>query len=224
MANPLPSSITRAQAATPRRLNTADLAWAAALLAQATAVHPAVRYVCTGPAAAHQQHWLLKQLLTLAFRHGVAYTNAAGTALALWLNPTQSTVPWALRLRLAAIWHLGWAGSQRLRQLLGTMSWLRHQSLTGPHHLLLAMVVHPAAQGRGEGRRLLAATLALRKAPLPCYFSAQIPAQLAFYQGLGFELAGHCTVGKGPAGLLSNWGLLRPGELSTTAGPGSGRE
>lgn len=205
-------STVQAQPAVPRRLEAADLAWATALLAQATAAHPAVRYVCTGPAAGGQQRWLLKRLLALALRHGVAYTNAAGTALVLWLAPARPAAAWTLWLALlpAAAWQLGWAGAGRLRRLLSTAAWLRRQSLASPHHLLLAVAVHPLAQGRGEGRRLLAATLALRRAPLPCYFSAQVPAQLAFYQGLGFQLAGHCTVDKGPAGLLSNWGLLRP--------------
>lgn len=211
MLNHLPPSVSRASAA-PRRLEAADRVWAAALLAEATAAHPAVRFVCAGPAAARQQQWLLKWLLALALRHGVAYTNAAGTALALWLGPGQPALPraWRVALLPAAVWRLGWAGGRRLRRLLGTVAWLRHQSLAGPHHLLLAVAVRPAAQGRGEGRRLLAATLALRQTPpLPCYFSTQAPAQLAFYQGLGFELAGHCTVGEGPAGLLSNWGLRR---------------
>lgn len=198
--------------AIPRRLETADLGWAAVLLEQALAAHPALAYVCGRPAKAGSQHWLLKQLLDYVFRHGVAYTNAAGNALVLWLNPTELHQPWGMQLwlLLPAIRRLGWAGSRRLHRLLRTMAWLRRQSLAGPHHLLLGVAVHPVAQGRGEGRRLLAATLALRQSPLPCYFSGQVPAQLAFYQGLGFELAGHCTVGEGPDGVLSNWGLLRP--------------
>jgi GNAT superfamily N-acetyltransferase len=197
--------------AIPRRLETTDLDWAAVLLTQALAAHPVLHYVCAPPAAARRQRWLLKQLLDYVFRHGVAYTNAAGTALVLWLHPTEGARPWTLQFRLLpAIRHLGWAGSRRLRRLIRTVAWLRRQSLAGPHHLLLGVAVHPLAQGRGEGRRLLAATLALRCSPLPCYFSGQVPTQLAFYQGLGFELAGHCTVGEGPDGMLSNWGLLRP--------------
>jgi GNAT superfamily N-acetyltransferase len=203
--------VAQGQDTGPRWLKAADLGWATALLTAATVVHPAIRYVCAGPAAAQQQRWLMRLLLILTLRHGMAYTNAANTALVLWLNPTAPPMLWAWRLAMlpAAVWHLGLAGSQRCHRLLSTMAWLRHQSLGGPHHLLLAVAVHPSAQGRGEGRRLLTATLALRQSSWPCYFSSQIPAQLAFYQGLGFELAGHCAVGWGPAGLLSNWGLLR---------------
>jgi hypothetical protein len=73
-----------------RRLEAADQAWATALLMQAAAGHPALRYVCTGPAAEQQQQWLLAQLLALVLRHGGAYANTAGTALALWLGPRQA--------------------------------------------------------------------------------------------------------------------------------------
>ncbi|MBJ6111491.1 GNAT family N-acetyltransferase [Hymenobacter sp. BT523] len=211
MHHPLFVRSHSAASALPRRLEAADVAWATALLLRATAAHPALRYVCGGPSAAGQ-YWLLKQLLLLVLRHGAAYTNAPGTALALWLGPAQAAAARTTRLRLlpATLWHLGWAGHRRLGRLLSTMTWLRRHGVAGPHHLLLGVAVLPEAQGRGEGRRLLASTLALRQTPLPCYFSTQVPAQLAFYQGMGFTLAGHCPVGDGPDGPLSNWGLLRP--------------
>lgn len=197
-----------------RRLEASDWPWATVLLTQALAGHPALRYVCadaTGPAA----RWLLGQLLVLTLRYGGAYTNAAGTALALWLGPGQTAYRRGLLLSwLPAVWHLGWAGSQRLRRLLRTTNWLRRQLLTGPHHQLLVLAVHPLARGAGEGRRLFQATLALRQAsPLPCYLSIQVPEQLAFYQRQGFGLTGHCAVGEGPAGQLTIWGLLRSASL-----------
>lgn len=196
--------------AAPRRLAPADCSWALPLLLAATAGHPALRYVCDGPAAPRRHRWLLEQLLAYTLRCGVAYGNAAGTALALWRGPHHAA-GWYLYVRLFVLapWHLGWAGSYRLRRLLRTQAWLRHQTLEVPHHQLLAVAAHPSHQGRGEGRRLLAATLALRGATgQPCYFSLQVPAQLAFYQGLGFSLLGHCAVGTGPAGPLSTWSLL----------------
>lgn len=194
-----------------RRLEAADLAWATALLTVAAAGHPALGYVCPGPAAELRHRWLLQRLLALALHHGGAYANAPGTALALWLGPQQLAAAWSLRLALLpAAWHLGWGSSQRLRRLLRTSAWLRHQSLAEPHHLLLTVAVHPEARGRGEGQRLLAATLALRQPALPCYFSTQLPSQLPFYQRQGFALTGHCVVGQGAHGLLTNWSLLRP--------------
>ena len=216
MANPSPLTSLRtptlvATSTAACRLEVTDQRWATRLLTQAAAGHPALSYVCAGPAA-EQQQWLLEQLLALALRHGGAYANAAGTALALWLGPQQMAAAWDLRLALlTATWHLGWAGQQRLRRLVRTAAWLRHQSLAEPHHLLLTVAVHPEARGRGEGRRLLAATLALRQPDLlPCQFSTQVPSQLPFYQRQGFALTGHCVVGRGPYGQLSNWSLLRP--------------
>ena len=205
------TSFFAAAPAAARRLEVADLGWATDLLVAALAGHPALRYVCDGPAAPARHTWLVRQLLECAVRCGSAYANAAGTAAVLWLGPDLSAAAWHLRLRVlpAAAWHLGWAGSRRLQRLLRTQAWLRHQNLSGPHHLLLALGVPPAARGAGEGRRLLSATLALRQASgLPCYFSLQVPTQLPFYQSYGFGLAGHCPVGTGPAGPLSTWGLL----------------
>ncbi len=217
MADLSPSTSSRTpnlavSSAAARRLEVADQDWATRLLTQAAAGHPALGYVCDGPTAEQQQQWLLEQLLALALRHGGAYANATGTALALWLGPRQAAAAWDLRLvLLTATWHLGWASQQRLRQLLRTAAWLRHQSLAEPHHLLLTVAVHPDVRGRGEGRRLLAATLALRQPDLlPCQFSTQVPSQLPFYQRQGFALTGHCVVGHGPHGQLSNWSLLRP--------------
>lgn len=207
-----------ASAATARRLDPADLAWAVPLLVQATAGHPALRYVCDGPAAPRRHYWLLARLLVYTLHYGVAYANAAGTALVLWLGPDHSALAWSwhLGLLLLAPWHLGWAGSRRLRRLLRTQAWLRRQTLNAPHHQLLAVAAHCGAQGQGEGRRLLAATLALRCATgQPCYLSLQVPAQLAYYQGLGFVLLGHCAVGIGPAGPLSTWGLLFQNQSSS---------
>lgn len=194
-----------------RRLEADDLPWATTLLMQAVADHPALRYVCadaTGPAA----RWLLSQLLALTLRYGSAYTNADNTALALWLGSSQTAFRRGMLLsRVPAAWHLGWGSYQRLRRLLRTTSWLRGQQSGGLHHLLLAVVVHPSARGAGAGRRLLHTTLAVRQASrLPCYFSCQVPEQLAFYQRQGFALTGHCAVGEGPAGQLTTWALLRP--------------
>lgn len=206
---PAPTSSPPATALAARRLALADLPWATALLAGATARHPALHYVSAAPAA---QRWLLGRLLACAVRYGGAYANAAGTALVLWLGPDLAAATWHLRLRLlpAAAWHLGWAASRRLRHLLRTEAWLRRQSVAGPHYLLLALAVAPAARGQGEGHRLLAATLALRQAGgLPCYTSSQLPPQLPFYQRHGFGLAGHCAVGGEAAGALHTWGLLR---------------
>lgn len=210
-ATTAPRRLAALPAPAARRLEPADLAWALPLLLAAAAGHPALRYVCDGPAAPRRHRWLLAQLLAYTLRHGVAYSNAAGTSLVLWLGPERAASAWRLHLGLLLLapWRLGWAGSRRLRRLLRTQAWLRHQTLEAPHHLLLGVATHPAARGRGEGRRLLAATLALRGAAgQPCYFSTQVPTQLAFYQGLGFALLGHCAVGLGPAGPLSTWGLL----------------
>ncbi|WP_345233071.1 GNAT family N-acetyltransferase [Hymenobacter saemangeumensis] len=200
--------------ATPaRHLEADDMPWATELLIAALTEHPVMRYICQGPAEAEQKRWLLQGLLRFGMRYGTVYANAGRTALAIWLPPGRVAITPARLLRAgllpAAPWRLGLAGFKRLRRLLRASSWLRRQSLSTPHHHLLALVVHPDAQGLGVGRRLLLATLAVRRtAQAPSYLSTQVPAHLPFYQRLGFQVVGHCSVGEGPTALI-DWGMLR---------------
>jgi ribosomal protein S18 acetylase RimI-like enzyme len=55
---------------------------------------------------------------------------------------------------------------------------------------LQAMGVHPRAQRRGVGRRLLSPTLALAdEAGLPCHLHTSDPANIAYYERFGFEVS-----------------------------------
>ncbi|HEX8326751.1 MAG TPA: GNAT family N-acetyltransferase [Hymenobacter sp.] len=207
--------------ASVRRLEPADLGWATALLVAACAELPVLRYCCTGPAAAAQRAWVLRQLLRFGLRFGRVYTNAEGSALAVWLSTKQPTATLYQLVRAgllpAALWHFGWAGFQRLRSVRTTAAALQRQS-TGlvEHYHLVALVVAPAYRGRGVGRRMLQAALAAMQAThAPCYLDTQQPEQLIFFQRLGFQLTGHCQLGP-EANAPVNWGLVRP---STPDGP-----
>jgi len=92
-------------------------------------------------------------------------------------------------------------------------AWLRRHSVNAAgHYYLLALAVAPAARGRGLGRRLLHASLAAMQAQgAPCYLATQRPAELAFFQRLGFRLTGQCLAGQ-DAATPTNWGLLREGQ------------
>lgn len=55
---------------------------------------------------------------------------------------------------------------------------------------LQAMGVHPRAQRRGVGRRLLTPTLALAdESALPCHLHTSDPANIAYYERFGFEVS-----------------------------------
>jgi ribosomal protein S18 acetylase RimI-like enzyme len=197
------------------RLGVADLGWATALLADACADHPMLRHCCTGPAAAPQRAWLLGRLLRFGLRYGRVYANAERTALAVWLGPGQLAASrWQLLragLLPAALWRLDRHSWRRVRHYLAATAWLRRQSMASPrHHYLLALAVQPAQRGRGLGRRLLHATLALTQATdaTACYAETQVAEQLPFYQRLGFQLTGQCPAGPG-APWLTTWGLVR---------------
>jgi GNAT superfamily N-acetyltransferase len=199
-----------------RRLEPADLAWATALLEAAGADHPMLNFCCPGPERNPQRAWLLEQLLRFGLRYGRVYANADASALAVWLRPERSAATLGRLLRTgllpAALWHLEWRGMQRLRHYLGATAWLRRQSLTAsPHHYLLALAVRPNVRGLGLGRRLLQATMAVMQAPpTPCYLDTQRPAELVFFQRMGFRLIGQCPAGHGPDA-PTNWGLMREG-------------
>lgn len=197
------------------RLRAADLGWATALLAAAGADHPVLRHCCPGPAAAAQRSWLLGRLLRFGLRYGRVYANAERTALAVWLGPGQPAASWWQLLRAgvwpAVLWRLEWRSWRRVRHYLAATAWLRRQSMASPgHHYLLALAVQPAQRGRGLGRRLLHATLALTQATsaTACYAETQVPEQLPFYQRQGFQLTGQCPAGPG-APWLTTWGLMR---------------
>jgi ribosomal protein S18 acetylase RimI-like enzyme len=55
---------------------------------------------------------------------------------------------------------------------------------------LQAMGVHPRAQGRGVGTRLLTPTLALAdESALPCHLHTSDPANIGYYERFGFEVS-----------------------------------
>lgn len=199
-----------------RRLEPADLVWATALLEMSCAGHPVLEYCCVGPDAKSKRLWLLEQLLRFGLRFGRVYTNADASAVAVWLGPGHpaATLYQLLRTGLlpAALWRLNWGGFQRLRHYLVATSWLRRHSLEATtHYYLLALAVRPDARSRGLGRRLLQATLvAMQATHAACYIDAQHPAQLGFFQRLGFRLTGQCPTGH-DASAPTNWGLMREG-------------
>ena len=199
-----------------RRLEPADLVWATALLEVSCAEHPVLAYCCAGPDAQSKRLWLLEQLLRFGLRFGRVYTNADASAVAVWLGPGHpaATLYQLLRTGLlpAALWRLDWGGFRRLWHYLGATAGLRRHSVAmSAHYYLLALAVRPKARGLGLGRRLLQATLvAMQATHAPCYLDAQHPAQLGFFQRLGFRLAGQCATGH-EASAPTNWGLIREG-------------
>jgi ribosomal protein S18 acetylase RimI-like enzyme len=199
-----------------RRLEPADLVWATALLESSCAEHPVLAYCCAGADAQGKRLWLLEQLLRFGLRFGRVYTNTDSSAVAVWLGPGHpaATLYKLLRTGLlpTALWRLDWTGFQRLRHYLVATAWLRRHSVAATtHYYLLALAVRPSARGRGLGRRLLQATLvAMQATHAPCYIDTQHPAQLGFFQRLGFRLMGQCATGQDTAA-PTNWGLVREG-------------
>jgi GNAT superfamily N-acetyltransferase len=83
---------------------------------------------------------------------------------------------------------LGTEGSRNYHAIINFMSTLSERHVPNEAWYLSIVGVHPAAQGKGLGQRLLEPTLeeasAQRKV---CYLETFTPRNLVFYQRLGFE-------------------------------------
>jgi len=194
-----------------QRLGAADLAWATELLGVALAEYPLWAYLQVG-ARGLAATWLLRGLLRFGLRYGAVYANPEHNALALWLpGRVRATLERLLRVGLlpGAVWQLGLAGYRRLHHWLKANDWLQQHSAPLLHQQLLVLAVHPAARGRGVGRRLLLATLAARQPTRqPCCIVTTDARQLPFFQRLGFQVVGHCPIDAATPTLM-DWALVR---------------
>lgn len=85
---------------------------------------------------------------------------------------------------------------------------LRREMAPRPHWYLVLLGVDPDHQGQGLGTALLNPVLQrAREEGIPCYLETSDPANLPFYERLGFRVVGHRQI---PGGGPDLWGMLRP--------------
>ena len=150
----------------------------------------------------------LSSMWSVMARHGYLPAGAStlvpgGDGAALWMPP-------GLRLDEAF-----WAehGGEFVRGLDGDLERISQLSHamdechpTDDHWYLLAIGVHPHAQGRGLGGVLLAHTLAQADAARqPAYLEATSPRSRVLYERFGFEVISELHPGDGP----TLWGMWR---------------
>lgn len=147
----------------------------------------------------------------IALWHGLALTTPGLEGVALWMPPGQTDS--SLRdYFLASLGMLdvrfvltAW---RRLRDIEPFVERLHHECLPHPHWYLAVLGVHPAAQKRGVGGRLIAAGLERAdRDGLPCYLETMSEENVAFYQKRGFQIARQVTL---PGTTLPLWAMVRP--------------
>jgi GNAT superfamily N-acetyltransferase len=173
----------------------------AALLAEAFAADPGMRYICQAKRAGYERrlaNWFgatlrlqcdnQQPILTL-HDHGEIVGSATLTNPATRLT-SGSMARWVGGL----LTQVGWVSLWRsMRYILRLEDYYPQQ----PHHRLEFIAVSPICQGSGYGRRLLAdihQLVADDEASTGLWPETTNPAKVGFYQHLGYALTDHVTM------------------------------
>ena len=137
-------------------------------------------------------------LLDLRLDFGAVWITDDSSAVTTWerpgglpIEPEERDARWAPVLA-----EFGRGERRRLRALMGAAD--AHKP-TSPHWYLAVAAVAPRAQGRGVGRRVIAAgTDEADAAGVPTVLDTATPANIAIYRRLGFETVAEFTLPDGP--------------------------
>jgi GNAT superfamily N-acetyltransferase len=167
---------------------------AARILVESHAEYPAFRHLIADPA--RRRKALAPFMLAAArdtARHGrcdVAYDGTEPLGTALWLPPGGWPASAQRKLRMMpgivrAMWIAGRAAPAWSR----TGAALERDFVAEPAWYLLALGVHPAAQRRGVGRRLLLPVIEDATATgTACVLHTSDPANVEYYKRYGFDV------------------------------------
>ncbi|HEX6888664.1 MAG TPA: GNAT family N-acetyltransferase [Candidatus Nanopelagicales bacterium] len=147
--------------------------------------------------------------LEFGLRYGVVRQSHGGGCVAIWVPPGQMSLGRMIRCGLLTVpLRTGLGPMARFAGANGVMDTIHKRHMRGPHWELLIVAVDPALQGGGHGTALLREGLARVDASgLPCYLATNTPANLPFYERLGFTVLEEASLGRGgpPA-----WAMRRP--------------
>ena len=149
--------------------------------------------------------------LDFGMRYGRVTQTDGGRGVAIWVPPGESmTLPRLLRCgMLAAPFQVGFGPMARFAGANAVMDKVHASHVSGAHWQLLIVAVDPDLQGTGRGAALVREGLEQADTDaVPCYLDTSQPANLPFYERLGFTVEEEARLGKGgpPA-----WGMLRQG-------------
>ena len=147
--------------------------------------------------------------LEYGLRYGYVRQSDKGRCVAIWIPPGKPMSPGRMvRCGMLAVpLRTGLRPLARFGGANGVMDKIHKRHMSGPHWELLIVGVDPALQGRGRGSALVRDGLARAdESGLPCYLNTNTPANVPFYERLGFSVLEEATLGKdGPAA----WAMRR---------------
>ncbi len=176
------------------------------------------RWVFPDPATRPRRLRRLNRVpLEYGLRYGYVRQSDEGRCVAIWIPPGEPMSPGRMVRSgmLAVPFRTGLGPLARFGGANGVMDKIHKRHMGGPHWELLIVGVDPALQGRGRGSALVRDGLARAdESGLPCYLNTNTPANVPFYEQLGFSVLEEATLGKdGPTA----WAMRREAIPQTPA-------
>ena len=177
------------------RLDRAGAREAGDVIATSHADYPGFRYVFPDPGVRRKVlHPFMAVTARDASVHGYALIARGDDSVlgaALWMPPGTFPLSGIRKARMTGgLLRVAVAARRSLPAFMRLGTALEHAHPPGPSWYLEALGVHPRAQRRGVGTRLMAPALALAdEAGLPCYLQTSDPANVDYYRRFGFEVS-----------------------------------
>jgi ribosomal protein S18 acetylase RimI-like enzyme len=120
-----------------------------------------------------------------------AYDDGGIIGVALWMPPGTFPLSFGRKARMAPALLRGALSARGAFPAFARVSAILEKAHPcDSSWYLQAMGVHPHAQRRGVGRRLVTSTLALAdESGVPCHLHTSDPANIAYYERFGFEVS-----------------------------------
>ncbi|MDA0183196.1 GNAT family N-acetyltransferase [Solirubrobacter phytolaccae] len=184
-----------------RPMRAGEEAVVARMLAAALADDPFIRWIAgTDPDRATA--WMLAGL-KMAERHGLVLVDETLDGAAVLMRP--GSMPLPVRENLKLLPSLVRAvGVRRVPGVLRALTALEHAHPDEPHWTGLVLGVHPAAQGTGVGRRVIAAALDVVNDE-PAYLEVCEGGPITLYARFGFATHARVTPGHGAPRMTTMW-------------------
>ena len=150
-------------------------------------------------------------------RYGYVRQSDQGRCVAIWIPPGEPmSAGRMVRCGILAVpLTTGLRPLARFGSANGVMDKIHKRHMKGPHWELLIVAVDPELQGRGRGSALVRDGPARAdESGLACYLNTNTPANLPFYEHLGFTVLEQASLGKdGPPA----WAMRREAPGRATA-------